>query len=319
MPRRGYSMFRWSIIMIRLAKLFAVAAGLAASAASASAGWDNVFQLACCDGPAPARSYYTPAPSSCEPQTRVQYIQRSYYEPVTSYRSESYYVPVKESVKSYYYEPVTSYRYSSYYDPCSGCSQQIATPTTSYVMREKCNSVTRWVEQSRMVPVTSYRAVSSYTPVVTYYYPPVSSPSAFKIPIAPQVAPLAPPGVTESGSDGIPKQTLPTTPQSVPRTMPKTSSSSSAYTASRTKAILHGDVVKNDQATPRPGTKVIFLSVVDTTRREETVTNSFGEFDVKLPAGDWYVYLGNGDGTASYHKKLSVASTDVREITLVSR
>ncbi|CAN5289929.1 hypothetical protein BH11PLA2_BH11PLA2_10780 [soil metagenome] len=294
----------------------------AVMASPAAAGWDNVFQLTCCDGPKARTSYYeAPAPASdCTPQPKVEYIQRSYYQPETSYKRESYYVPVKENVKSYYYEPVTSYKYTSYYDPCSGQCQQICTPTTSYAVKEKCNSVTRWVEQSRMVPVTSYRAVTSYTPVVTYYYPPVSSPSSFKIPIAP-------PQVNEQRNvapapelELIPKKELPTQPNSVPRAMPPANSkTSAAYTASRSKGSVRGEVVKNDQATPRPNTKVIFLSATDTTKREEAMTNNFGEFDVKLPAGEWYVYLGQGTGKATFHKKLTVGADDNRDVTLVSR
>jgi hypothetical protein len=307
--------------MLRRLKL--ALAGLAFSAASASAGWDNVFQLTCCDGPPARTSYSAPVAGNCEPQARVSYVQRCYYQPETTYRNESYYVPVKENVKSYYYEPVTSYKYTSYYDPCTGCCQKLATPTTSYVMKERCNSVTRWVEQTRVVPVTSYKSVTMYTPVVTYYYPPVSCPSAFKIPLAPprvdaQPTPTAPPTVIENG-DSIPKQTLPTTPNSIPRSMPPTSSkTSAAYTASRTKAVLRGELVKNDQATPRPGTKVIFVNA-QTSVRQEAVTNGFGEFDLQLAAGEWYVYLGQGDGRAVYHKKLSVKSDDVRDMLLVSR
>ena len=312
--------------MTRFAKLCLATAGFAIGTAPATAGWDNVFQLTCCDGPRGRVSYAAPVAvaDNCEPQARVSYVQRCYYQPEVTMRSESYYVPVRENVKSYYQEPVTSYKYSSYYDPCSGCCQKIATPVTSYVLRERCNSVTRWVEQTRQVPVTSYRAVTSYTPVVTYYYPPVSSPSAFKIPLAPPiVAPTAPPAVIESApatGDLIP-QPKPSLPQALPRTMPpKTSgTSSSAYTASRTKASLRGEVVTNDQATPRPGTKVIFVNATDSAKREETVTSAIGEFDVSLPAGEWYVYLGTGNGQAVFHKKLSVAATDVRDMTLVSR
>ena len=40
---------------------------------------------------------------------------------------------------------------------------------------------------------------------------------------------------------------------------------------------------------------------------------------MKLPAGEWYVYLGNGDGRASYHKKITVGEYDAREFKVVSR
>jgi hypothetical protein len=127
---------------------------------------------------------------------------------------------------------------------------------------------------------------------------------------------VIPDGKTET----IPPTTLPTTPQSIPRTMPKASAGSSpAYTASRTKASLSVEVVKNDQATPRPGTKVIFLNAKDATVRQEVTTDEFGKFDVQLPAGEWYVYLGTGTGKAVFHKTLTVAATDVRDMMLVSR
>lgn len=307
--------------MINLSRALVAAVGLAATAATADAGWNNVFHLTCCDGPRARVSYSVPVAADCEPQARVSYVQRCYYQPETTYRRESYYVPVRENVKSFYYEPVTSYRYTSYYDPCSGCCQRIAVPSTSYVMRERCNSVTRWVEQSRLVPVTSYRAVTMYTPVVTYSFPPVSDPSSFKIPLTPpQVEEQrVPPATVPSSDELIPRKELPTNPQSAPRTMPNTAERTSAYTASRSRGVLRGEVVLNDRATPRPNTKVIFLNAADTSRREETVTDAYGNFDMKLPAGDWYVYLGQGDGRATFHKKISVATTDLRDVLLVSR
>jgi len=58
------------------------------------------------------------------------YQQKTTCEPVTTYRT------------SYYYEPVCSYRYSCYYDPCTCSYQQVATPTTSYQLRQRCDPVT---------------------------------------------------------------------------------------------------------------------------------------------------------------------------------
>jgi hypothetical protein len=147
----------------------------------------------------------------------------------------------------------------------------------------------------------------------------VSNPSAFKIPAAPRVEESrTPPATIPDGT--IPPTKLPTDPQSMPRTMPKSSNSStSAYTAARTKALLRGEVVTSDRATPRPDTKIIFINAANEKVREEARTNAFGEFDVNLPAGEWYVYLGQGNGRAVYHKKLSVKSDDVRDMTLVSR
>ena len=116
--------------LLRLTPALALAA-LFGSAGSASAAWNNVFQVCCNDCNRPRVSYAAPCPQPCpQPEVRISYVQRCYYQPVTEYKREAYYTPVHEQVKSYYYEPVCSYRYSCYYDPCTGCPQQIATPVT---------------------------------------------------------------------------------------------------------------------------------------------------------------------------------------------
>src|SRR5437870_999828 len=84
-------------------------------AAPAAAGWDNVFQVTChhCRKsvsayvPAYAPACCAPAAPACCPQPTctTQYVQRSYYQPVTTYRTSSYYEPVTTYRTSYYYEP----------------------------------------------------------------------------------------------------------------------------------------------------------------------------------------------------------------------
>jgi hypothetical protein len=324
MPHRRIRRFQplWSNTMLRYLNALAVAAAVAGSA---SAGWDNVFTLTC-DTPRVRASFYEAPANDCDTAPKVSYLQRTYYQPETSYVRECYSVPVQERVKSYYYEPVTSYRYTSYYDPCSGCCQKVAVPTTSYAIREQCNYVTRWMESSRLVPVTSYKAVTKYTPVVTYYYPQVDCPSSFKIPLAPPAGrieaapapmnPAAPNALPES--EALPKQTLPTTPMNKGTSVPAPSNRG-AYTASRTKATLRGEVTANDRTTPRPNTKVIFLNARNMTTREETYTNSFGEFDIQLPEGEWVMYLGKGTGSAEKHSTLTVAAGSTREVRVASR
>ena len=327
-------------------------AGLLATAVPASAGWDNVFQV-CCHDCRPRASYYAPAapcPQPCpQPEARVSYVQRCYYQPVTEYRRESYYTPVQEQVRSYYYEPVCSYRYSTYYDPCSGCPQQIATPVTSYQLREKCNTVTRYIERCRMVPVTSYRQVTTMQPVVTYYYPPQVSSSSCYTPGAPlipadqfsgsatapghapqvdQIRQTPPVVMPDRPADStIPNPNVPVTPpstmpnslqRSLP-TRPATSVPKGANFASRTRTTLRGEVVLNDRQTPRANTKVIFLNADRLDVRVSAVTNEFGEFDVTLPAGEWYMYLSTGDGKAVYHKKVTVREYDNPTYRVVSR
>ena len=301
----------------------ATLAGLALSAGFASAGWDHVFQVTC--NPCKDRtSYYAPPP----PERKVEYVQRSYYQPVTEYRRESFYTPVEEKVKSYYYEPVTSYKYTTYYDPCSGCPQDVATPVTSYRVREKCNTVTKWVERSRTVPVTSYRQVTTMQPVVTYYYPPQVSSSYYLpaefAPPAPRVDELrgAPPTVMPetSGGDGLlPKQNLPTDSNFFQRSLPnRTANKANSASLTRTGS-LRGEIVQSDRQTPRPNTKIIFVNPEKLDDRISAKSNEFGDFDVTLPAGEWYVYLGTGEGKAIFHKKLTVRELDNPLYRVVSR
>lgn len=304
----------------------------AASAGSGQAAWNNVFQLTCHDKPRTAY-YAAPAPDACcaQPERRVEYVQRSYYQPVTEWRRESYRVPVRETVKSYYWEPVKSYSYTSYYDPCSQTCQEIAVPRTSYVMKEQCNSVERMVEKTRLVPVRSYREVTETTPVVTYYYPPTRRQSYYTVPAPPVGSPRidevrpAPNGAGEI--ETIPPTNVPMN-NAIPRQMPPSSTSNkpsasklppaTANTASR-PARLRGEVVEKDQLTPKAGSKLVFVNANDHEDRKYAKANEFGEFDLTLPAGDWYLYVDRGDGNAVRYKKLTIAPNDSREFRLVSR
>ncbi len=144
---------------------------LAVSGGPAQAAWCNVFQV-CCHScrPSVSASYYAPAPC-CDPcpQTvcTTRYVQRCYYQPVTSYQARSYYEPVTSYRTSYYYEPVTSYRYSCYFDPCTCSYQQVAQPVTSYRLRSQCCPVQSWVQRCQYVPVTTYQQSFYYEPVTT--------------------------------------------------------------------------------------------------------------------------------------------------------
>src|SRR5262245_22329005 len=156
--------------------------GLVASAGSASAAWDNVFQV-CCHDCGPRVSYASPCPQPCpppcpcpQPEVRISYVQRCFYQPVTEMVRKSWCEPVTRNVTTYFYEPVTEYRYSTFYDPCTGCPQKVCTPCTSYRLRSQCNSVTSYVERCAMVPVTTLRQVTVQQPVVSYYFPPCPPP-----------------------------------------------------------------------------------------------------------------------------------------------
>ncbi len=312
----------------------ALALGTALAAPSrATAAWDNVFQVCCNDCNKPRASYYA-APEACpqpcpQPEMRVSYVQRSYYQPVTEYVRKSYYEPVTKKVTSYYYEPVTEYKYSTYYDPCTGCPQKVCTPTTAYKLRSQCNSVTSYVERCAMVPVTTLKQVNYQQPVVSYYYPPAPTGTSF-YPLPPMGAPSGPtveqfrentPGVMPGGgSDStIPPTNVPSTPNNMSNPRPSTAKVRPERTVSRSSVVsVRGEVVLNDQITPRAGAKVVFMNAEKPDQKQYVTANAFGEFDLRLPAGDWYLYVGEGT-QATYHKKISVGDRDTVDYKVVSR
>jgi hypothetical protein len=314
------------------AALALAACGILGPIGTASAAWNNVFQVCCNDCNKPRASYYAPPEAACpqQPEVRVSYVQRCYYQPVTEYVRKSYYEAVTKNYTSYYYEPVTEYKYTTYYDPCTGCPQKVCTPTTSYRMRSKCNAVTSYVERCAMVPVTSLRPVTVRQPVVTYYYPPepacpptTSGAPPFIPPAGPSVEQLRENPPTIGQTDNIPSPMVPVTPpgMSYPRATPnggpkirpdKTTSRSGPV-------IVRGEVVMPDQLTPRPGARLVFVNADNKDQREYATANPFGEFDLKLPAGKWYLYLGAGDGKAVYHKQVTLGDKDTYDYKVVSR
>lgn len=184
---------------------------LLADAGSARAAWDNVFQACCfgCRNRTATSNYYAApvapsvsnyAPDSCcapPPVCTTRYVQRCYYQPVTTYQSKSYYEAVTTYRTSYYYEPVTTYRYSCYVDPCTGCSHQVACPQTCYKLRSQCCPVQSWVQRCCQVPVTSYRVASYWEPVTSCCQP---------------AAPCCPTSASPSCSNGTPQPAVSVTP-----------------------------------------------------------------------------------------------------------
>ena len=126
--------------------------------------------------PPPTTSCYEP-PAACTPcQTcQTNYVQRSYYQPVTEYQSQSYYEKVTSVNTSYYYAPVQSYSYSSFYDASSCSYQQVAQPTVSYQLRAQNCPVDSWVQRCQKVPVTTYKIAYYLDPVTTCSSPPVAA------------------------------------------------------------------------------------------------------------------------------------------------
>jgi len=307
--------------------------GALGTAAPASAAWDNVFQV-CCNDCGPPRTSYS-APQACapacppQPEMRISYVQRCYYQPVTEYVQKSYYEPVKKNVTSYYYEPVTEYKYSTYYDPCTGCPQKVCTPCTSYKLRSQCNSVTSYVMRTCTVPVTSLKPVSYQQPVVSYYYPPQQAcpPAANYPPMNPQAGGPSvdelrsnPPSVMPNNSDMLPPQSVPTQPG---MSFPKNGSNVKLRpekTVSRSSVVtVRGEVTMPDQLTPRANAKLVFENADKPEQKEYVNANAYGEFDVRLAAGNWYMYLGGDNGKATYHKQLNVGDRETYDYKVVSR
>lgn len=326
--------------LLRLSSPLLAVAGLLATGGDAAAGWDNVFQVCCHDcKPKPIRSFFRAEGCCPEPQpqqaARVEYQRSYYYEPVTVMKPERYTEEVPVRVRSHYWEPVTTYTRASYYDPCTCTCQDICVPRTSYVRKEKCDTVMRYVERCRMVPVQVQRKVEVTRPVITYFGPETRRylPADCELPPAGAVpAPAGPrvdefrtnpPTVAPEGGSTIPPQQLPITEGSRRKMLPPTrpvTGPVNAHTTSRPgPASLRGEIVLSDQVTPRPGAKLVFVSADDHDRREYVTADEFGNFDLRLPAGDWHVYLGNGNGRAVYHKKITVGSYEAREFTVVSR
>jgi hypothetical protein len=308
--------------------------GAASESNRAAAAWDNVFQV-CCNDCRPRTSFSVPCPQPCpQPEMRISYVQRCYYQPVTEYVRKSFFEPVTKKVTSYYYEPVTEYKYSTYYDPCTGCPQKVCTPCTSYRLRSQCNSVTSYVERCAMVPVTTLKQVTYQQPVVSYYYPPPCPPgSASFFPPAP-AGPFSgpstgpsvnelrenPPGVMPGGSDTMIKpQELPTGPGNASFPRPGSAKIRPEKTVSRSSVVtVRGEVVLNDQITPRAGAKLVFMNADKPEQKEYVTANAFGEFDLRLPAGNWCLYVGDKD-KATYHKQITIGARDTEDYKVVSR
>lgn len=326
-------------------RLLLAALGLAASSVPALAGWNHVANVTCNDGP--IRRAFKPAADCC-PDTapapsrtsyKVEYETRSYYEPITVMKPERIQEPVDVKVRSYYWEPVQSYSYRSYYDPCSGECQQVAVPRTSYVRKEEVRTETRYLEKVRMVPVEMQREVTETRPVYTYYGPTTrkygpttGGPTVDQFRGAPRID-----EGRGGGSTIIPNPNLPTGPGvGLPKKMPEkeiprieTKSSPSvndprfnALSTSNSKdsgAKVYGEVLATDKVTPLANAKLVFVNAADLGDKKYVTTDAFGGFDAKLPAGEWHVYAGPGNGTANYVSKFSVKDGDKQPLGVVTK
>ena len=299
------------------------------SADAARAGWDNAFQVACwhCRRPTTSNYYAPPAPVVAQrpPSTAVtQYEQRCEYEPVTVMKPESYSEPVQVQERRTYYEPSTTYTTRSYYDPATCKTESYSIPRTCMVRKEECNTVTKYVERVRMVPVQTQRKVCYRTPVttITQYGPTTKSYECDNCAL-PETG--APPRATVSPGSPAPPPQSRIDPQTEMQSQPKPMPSRSGYvppvnarTTSNRSADVQGEVVASDRLTPKPGVKVVFLSAADLKTRVEAIADDYGQFDANVPAGDWHIYLGSGNGKATLYQTVTIGGAG-KQYTLVSR
>ena len=82
---------------------------------------------------------------------------------------------------------------------------------------------------------------------------------------------------------------------------------------------VRGEVVLNDQITPRGGAKVVFMSADKPEQKAYATANAYGEFDLRLAAGNWHLYVGDVNGQANYHKQLNLGDRATVDYKVVSR
>ena len=304
---------------------FGAAALLMLASAPAEAAWNNVFQVTCfrCRqrenasyyvAPAPVVAYAAPSSCGC---CQTSYVQRCYYQPVTSYKTVM--EPVTSYRTSYYYEPVCSYRSSCYYDPCSGSSVQVTTPVTSYRLRSQCNAVTSYVQ--KCVPVTTYRpsyyleavnSCASAAPVVPGAAPNVREGAPIDNHIGPTNVPMTDESNSGFGTPGTGTQRQ--------RYMPPASLKLD-HVVSRPSggAAVNGQVVANNFVTPLRGAQLVFVSKQTQTEREVVTADRTGRFSVTLASGGWNIYMTRADGALDYHSSIDIAENRSRQVMVVSR
>ena len=297
------------------------------NATTAQAGWNNVFESTGCRDCGQTRSsFFAPAPS-CGP--KVEYVQRAYYTPVTVYKREVYQEPVTVRYRSFYYEPVTETTYTSYYDPCTGCSKSVAVPRTSYRLRSQENCAQRYVQRSRLVPVTENRVSYYMEPVIVDPPAPVCPTPACNScpnPRSPNISET--PGTTLGSPDGgaparMPEERI--APQgiqqngyrapSVPPTQPNPLRLDRF--SSRTGSV-QGSLVGEDRFTPRGNSRITLVNKANPDDRKTVNTDAMGRFSANLSDGEWSIYVPTTNGKSEYHSTLAVRENDRRSVTIVS-
>jgi hypothetical protein len=324
-------------------------AAVLAFTGSANAAWNNVFQVCCahCGGssaPPVVVGYADPgcapacAPACPQTSCTTRYVQRSYYQPVTTYKATTVTEPVTTMRTSYYMEPVTSYRYSCYYDPCTCSYQSVATPVTSYRMRSRCCPVTTYLQRTCMTPVTSYQQAFYYEPVTTCCTTtsgsPVMTPPAGADIRPSDPLPTAPPGGvmpgTTPGKAGVTEIRDPASPdmmkeadgtsiRSEGRRGPvRKPAANPAYTASRRSVNVEGKIVDTDRL-PQAGVKVLMVNVETKTEQRTVTADRDGKFSAALASGAWLVYTYDVHDKPLFARRIEVPGDRAVAMTLTQR
>ena len=288
---------------------------------------------------------HQPCPQPCPQQVcTTRYIQRCYYQPVTTYRSTTYYEPVTSYRTSYYYEPVTTYRYSCSYDPCTCSYQQVASPCTSYRLRSQCCPVTSYLQRCALQPVTTYQQMTYYEPQTTCCSTTTGAP-VVNPPVVPSNPPVTggnPPVVDEQRQPLVPSQGAPNIRESrepapagpemkfdrnpalqfgapVP-IVPAPAKQPVIRTdriASLSDPVLRGQVIGGDQR-PVAGAKLLLISSNADHTQKYATANAAGQFEVKLTSGSWLLYTQGAKGWG-FQQKIDVREKETHLVKLVNR
>jgi len=293
-----------------------------------------------------------PACNTCaQPSCSTNYVQKSYYQAVTSYQTTTYYEPVTQYQTSYYYEPVTSYRTSYYYCPETCSYKQTCTPETAYQLRSKSCPVQGYVARSAQVPVTTYQKSYYLEPQTTCCQttvgapvgvgaPPPQPPQISVTPGAPAPAGVPPvidlqrtPPAPSAPSYSSPQPPLngmswqPAAPapaqQASPAPVQTTPAKQPTVRLDRivfgSDSTVEGQIVRGDN-TPRPNARMLFVNANQSTLRETISANDAGRFMVSLAAGGWLVYIYDADNHAVFHSRIEVNDgQSASRIILVNR
>ncbi len=324
-----------------------------AAGGDARAAWNNVFQV-CCHGckPQTSASYYPdplpvsspPAASSPQQNCTTRMVQRSYYQPVVSYESQTQWEQVTSYSTSYYQEPVISYRVSCYYDPSTCSYRQQSTPVTSYRWRSQYCPVQNWVSRCVSVPVTKQQLVTYYEPQTTCCTTTIGAP----VPAVPGGYPTAPaspagpsggqpgvgefrsqPGVGDSRENGGTSRLKPIDISTPPSGYRQPFAPGAAAPAAPAKVRLdkivalpkpnvEGEIVRPDE-TGAAHARLMFRRVDRPEESESVKADSRGRFRATLASGTWEVCTPGVDGRPVSRDRIEVRENETRQVRLTSR